>query len=188
MTRPMLGAACVSCRHTFCVTGDAMRAARGVLVRLRMLRRRGCAPFVSPSPRKPRCRPNPRIATVANRPKTKTPGVYVAHQRRCPAFKSAARRAAGAFARDVDPVRIPATVEQDVAEKLHAYTRTYASERPSSRIKDLVDLVVSRTPQSSTPNAWMTRSTRSPVGGGLIRAPPPCLRPRTTGRQGGDGS
>jgi predicted nucleotidyltransferase component of viral defense system len=47
-----------------------------------------------------------------------------------------------AFA-DVEPVRIPAlAVEQHVAEKLHAYTRTYAGERPSSRVKDLVDLLV----------------------------------------------
>jgi predicted nucleotidyltransferase component of viral defense system len=47
-----------------------------------------------------------------------------------------------AFA-DVDPVRVPAlAIEQHVAEKLHAYTRTYAGDNPSSRVKDLVDLVV----------------------------------------------
>jgi Nucleotidyl transferase AbiEii toxin, Type IV TA system len=47
-----------------------------------------------------------------------------------------------AFA-DLDPVRVPAlAIEQHVAEKLHAYTRTYASDSPSSRVKDLVDLVV----------------------------------------------
>lgn len=33
-------------------------------------------------------------------------------------------------------------IEQHVAEKLHAYTRTYAGNAPSSRIKDLVDLAV----------------------------------------------
>jgi hypothetical protein len=44
---------------------------------------------------------------------------------------------------DVDPVRVPAlAIEQHVAEKVHAYTRTYAGETPSSRVKDLVDLVV----------------------------------------------
>jgi predicted nucleotidyltransferase component of viral defense system len=44
---------------------------------------------------------------------------------------------------DVDPVRVPAlAIEQHVAEKLHAYTRTYAGDSPSSRVKDLVDLVV----------------------------------------------
>jgi predicted nucleotidyltransferase component of viral defense system len=47
-----------------------------------------------------------------------------------------------AFA-DVAPVRVPAlAIEQHVAEKLHAYTRTYAGAKPSSRVKDLVDLVV----------------------------------------------
>jgi predicted nucleotidyltransferase component of viral defense system len=43
----------------------------------------------------------------------------------------------------VEPVHVPAVaIEQHVAEKLHAYTRTYAREKPSSRVKDLVDLVV----------------------------------------------
>jgi predicted nucleotidyltransferase component of viral defense system len=47
-----------------------------------------------------------------------------------------------AFA-DVQPVHVPAVaIEQHVAEKLHAYTRTYAGKKPSSRVKDLVDLVV----------------------------------------------
>ena len=44
---------------------------------------------------------------------------------------------------DVEPVRVPAlALEQHVAEKLHAYTRTYAGDKASSRVKDLVDLVV----------------------------------------------
>jgi hypothetical protein len=44
---------------------------------------------------------------------------------------------------DVEALRVPAlAIEQHVAEKLHAYTRTYASDKPSSRVKDLVDLVV----------------------------------------------
>ena len=47
-----------------------------------------------------------------------------------------------AFA-DVDSVRVPAlAIEQHVAEKLHAYTRSYAGDNRSSRVKDLVDLVV----------------------------------------------
>jgi hypothetical protein len=42
-----------------------------------------------------------------------------------------------------EALRVPAlAIEQHVAEKLHAYTRTYAGDKPSSRIKDLVDLVV----------------------------------------------
>ncbi|MGA9874601.1 MAG: nucleotidyl transferase AbiEii/AbiGii toxin family protein [Solirubrobacteraceae bacterium] len=44
---------------------------------------------------------------------------------------------------DIAPVRIPAVaIEQHVAEKLHAYTRTHAAGVPSSRVKDLVDIVV----------------------------------------------
>jgi hypothetical protein len=43
----------------------------------------------------------------------------------------------------VEPVAIAAlAIEQHLAEKLHAYTRTYAGNRPSSRVKDLVDVVV----------------------------------------------
>lgn len=41
------------------------------------------------------------------------------------------------------PVTVPAIpLETPVAEKLHAYTRTYEGDRPSSRTKDLVDLVL----------------------------------------------
>lgn len=44
---------------------------------------------------------------------------------------------------DIDPVVVPAlAVEQHLAEKLHAYTRTYATGQLSSRVKDLVDIVV----------------------------------------------
>ncbi len=44
---------------------------------------------------------------------------------------------------DISPVCVPTVaIEQHVAEKLHAYTRTYAADTPSSRVKDLVDLVV----------------------------------------------
>ena len=44
---------------------------------------------------------------------------------------------------DIAPVRVPTVaIEQHVAEKLHAYTRTYAADMPSSRVKDLVDIVV----------------------------------------------
>ena len=40
-------------------------------------------------------------------------------------------------------MHVPAVaIEQHIAEKLHAYTRTYAADMPSSRVKDLVDLVV----------------------------------------------
>ncbi len=45
---------------------------------------------------------------------------------------------------DIQPVEVPAIpLPQHVAEKVHAYTRTYGREgRPSTRVKDLVDLVL----------------------------------------------
>lgn len=47
-----------------------------------------------------------------------------------------------AFA-DVEPISVPAIpVEQHIAEKVHAYTRVYANQRPTSREKDLIDLVL----------------------------------------------
>jgi hypothetical protein len=42
---------------------------------------------------------------------------------------------------DIPPVEVPAlSLEQHVAEKVHAYTRSYARGRGSTRVKDLVDL------------------------------------------------
>ncbi|MEX1141313.1 MAG: nucleotidyl transferase AbiEii/AbiGii toxin family protein [Thermoleophilaceae bacterium] len=47
-----------------------------------------------------------------------------------------------AFA-DVEPPIVAAMpVEVQVAEKLHAYTRAYDGDRPSTRVKDLVDLAL----------------------------------------------
>lgn len=44
---------------------------------------------------------------------------------------------------DIAPIEVPVlSLEQHVAEKLHAYTRTYSDHRTSSRVKDLIDLVV----------------------------------------------
>jgi hypothetical protein len=43
----------------------------------------------------------------------------------------------------IEPVTVAAiALEQHPAEKLHAYTRTYERDRPSSRAKDLVDLAL----------------------------------------------
>lgn len=43
----------------------------------------------------------------------------------------------------IQPAEVPALpLEQHVAEKVHAYTRTYAGGMPSTRVKDLLDLVV----------------------------------------------
>jgi len=44
---------------------------------------------------------------------------------------------------DIPPAEVPALpLEQHVAEKVHAYTRSYAGGRPSTRVKDLIDLVM----------------------------------------------
>jgi hypothetical protein len=46
---------------------------------------------------------------------------------------------------EIDPVVVPALpLEQHVAEKVHAYTRTYVGGRQSTRVKDLIDLVLIR--------------------------------------------
>lgn len=43
----------------------------------------------------------------------------------------------------VDPIEVPVLpLEQHIAEKVHAYTKTYSQGRRSSRSKDLVDLVL----------------------------------------------
>lgn len=44
---------------------------------------------------------------------------------------------------DIPPVQVPTlSLEQHVAEKVHAYTRRYVGRMPSSRVKDLIDLVM----------------------------------------------
>ena len=44
---------------------------------------------------------------------------------------------------EMEPARIRAIpLEQHIAEKLHAYTRRYADDQPSSRAKDLIDIVL----------------------------------------------
>jgi hypothetical protein len=44
---------------------------------------------------------------------------------------------------EIPPAEVLALpLEQHVAEKLHAYTRTYGGGNPSTRVKDLIDLVV----------------------------------------------
>jgi hypothetical protein len=43
----------------------------------------------------------------------------------------------------ISPVEVPALpLEQHIAEKVHAYTRSYAGGRASTRVKDLLDLVM----------------------------------------------
>ena len=44
---------------------------------------------------------------------------------------------------DIIPSEVPALpLEQHIAEKVHAYTRIYSEEKQSSRVKDLIDLVM----------------------------------------------
>jgi hypothetical protein len=44
---------------------------------------------------------------------------------------------------DIPPAEVLALpLEQHVAEKVHAYTRSYGDGRPSTRVKDLIDLVM----------------------------------------------
>lgn len=44
---------------------------------------------------------------------------------------------------EIEPVEVPAVpLERHIAEKLHAYTRRYANDLPSSRAKDLIDIVL----------------------------------------------
>jgi predicted nucleotidyltransferase component of viral defense system len=43
----------------------------------------------------------------------------------------------------IDPVEVPAVpLERQIAEKLHAYTRRYGGDQPSSRARDLIDIVL----------------------------------------------
>lgn len=43
----------------------------------------------------------------------------------------------------IEPIEVPTVpIEQHIAEKVHAYTRIYGDGRQSSRVKDLVDLVL----------------------------------------------
>lgn len=44
---------------------------------------------------------------------------------------------------EIEPVEVPAIrLERHIAEKLHAYTRRYGDDQPSSRVKDLIDIVL----------------------------------------------
>jgi predicted nucleotidyltransferase component of viral defense system len=44
---------------------------------------------------------------------------------------------------EIEPAHVRAIpLEQHIAEKLHAYTRRHAGDQPSSRVKDLIDLIL----------------------------------------------
>ncbi len=43
----------------------------------------------------------------------------------------------------IDPVEVPAVpLERQIAEKLHAYSRRYGNNQPSSRARDLIDIIL----------------------------------------------
>lgn len=63
------------------------------------------------------------------------------------------------------------SVEQHLAEKLHAYTRTYAGERRSSRVKDLIDIVLLSQLASVTAHE-VAAAIRSTFGGREAHAVP----------------
>ena len=82
---------------------------------------------------------------------------------------------------DIAPVELPAiTLPQHIAEKVHAYTATYGpSNRPSTRPKDLVDILLiadSEAIEASDLRAALTATfenrTRQPLPANLP-APPP---------------
>jgi hypothetical protein len=83
-----------------------------------------------------------------------------------------------AFA-DLQPVTVRAlAIEQHLAEKLHAYTRAYARGQSSSRVKDLVDVVViARTTQVDAQplrhaiDAIFSRRAAQPVPDALPKPP-----------------
>jgi hypothetical protein len=44
---------------------------------------------------------------------------------------------------EIDPIEVPAVpLERHLAEKVHAYTRRYRDDQVSSRVKDLIDIVL----------------------------------------------
>lgn len=68
---------------------------------------------------------------------------------------------------DLEPIEIPAIpIAHHVAEKVHAYTRTYSSDRKSTRVKDLVDIVLISLESSFTAGELRTalEQTFSPRG------------------------
>ncbi len=84
-----------------------------------------------------------------------------------------------AFA-EIEPAEVPALpLEQQVAEKLHAYTRVYGSGHPSSRAKDLIDLVLIKTYatldgarlQEALVETFRSRALQALPG--VVPAPPP---------------
>jgi hypothetical protein len=77
----------------------------------------------------------------------------------------------------IEPIEIDAVpLELQVAEKLHAYTRTYEGQRPSTRTKDLVDLALIAE-LSSLDAATLRREVETIFALRKTHAPPSTLPP-----------
>jgi Nucleotidyl transferase AbiEii toxin, Type IV TA system len=84
-----------------------------------------------------------------------------------------------AFA-EIPPVEVQAVpLELQVAEKLHAYTRTYEGSRPSTRAKDLVDLALIAA--TSTLDAMLLRAAIDTAFTRRATHPLPTILPRPPG-------
>jgi hypothetical protein len=80
----------------------------------------------------------------------------------------------------IKPIKVPVLpLEQHVAEKVHAYTRTYSRDRASSRAKDLVDIV--RVKQFTVLDAARLRAALVGVFEGRRQHPLPKQRPPPPG-------
>lgn len=87
-----------------------------------------------------------------------------------------------------DSIEVPVlSLEQHVAEKLHAYSRMYSGQRSSSRVKDLIDLVVIRSMREFEANklrhalaaTFAARATH-PLPSAVPSPPPDWRRPYRT--------
>lgn len=80
------------------------------------------------------------------------------------------------------PVAVPAVdVHQHAAEKLHAYARIYARDRPSSRVKDLVDLVLLTEAGVLSPEPLSARLRQVYAVRDVSTPPPTCRHLRPAG-------
>lgn len=77
----------------------------------------------------------------------------------------------------IDRIEVPTLpLEQHVAEKVHAYTREYGDGRSSSRVKDLIDLVLVK--QSMKLDAALLRTALVGIFEGRKQQPLPASVPR----------
>jgi hypothetical protein len=81
---------------------------------------------------------------------------------------------------EIPAVEVPALpLEQHVAEKVHAYTRSYAGGSPSTRVKDLIDLAVISS-QFSVQAGRLRKALEATFSSRATHALPPALPPPPT--------